>query len=194
MKQNTAGFTLIEMAVTCTFVCVLFGSLITAVQSASDSFATGVVAADVGARSERTVHQLCELLKYANPETMSPKPAAPFSATKVTFQRLADYQEGTKVWGETESLSLVDGRILWITAPGSKTQNVRVLCTGIATSLQGETPKNAKDDNGNGLIDEGGLSFEFRGNRVTVRVTVESHDVKKTRIVRTVQKTVYFRY
>jgi hypothetical protein len=70
----------------------------------------------------------------------------------------------------------------------------RVVCTGIASSLDGEKPGNNKDDNGNGLVDEAGLAFVFRGNCVTVRVTVESLDAKKNRIVRTVEKTVCFRY
>jgi hypothetical protein len=194
-RREQAGFTLVEAAVTFTFVCILFGSLVTAINSASESFATGVVASDVGQRSERIVYNLADILKFANPETIYPRQEAPFSTTKIQFQRLVGYQDGKTVWGQTEAIGLSRNQVVWITQdPATKTKKTRVLCSGIATALEGEKLGNNKDDNGNGLVDERGLNFSFSGNRITIRATVEGLDAKKTRIVQTVTRTVYFRY
>ena len=42
--------------------------------------------------------------------------------------------------------------------------------------LEGEIGGNNLDDNGNGLVDERGLSFVLEGGRLTVRVTVEKKE------------------
>jgi hypothetical protein len=55
--------------------------------------------------------------------------------------------------------------------------------------LEGELP-NGLDDNGNGLIDESGLSFEIDGDTITIRLTLERFDAEGTLITRTVETAV----
>ncbi|MEQ1892117.1 MAG: hypothetical protein ABL998_06210 [Planctomycetota bacterium] len=49
------------------------------------------------------------------------------------------------------------------------------------------------DDNGNGLVDEEGLSFERTGGRLVIRLSLESLDSNGNSLVRTVQTSVRLR-
>ena len=71
---------------------------------------------------------------------------------------------------------LVDeGRVTWRSGTGPSSKSA-VLVNNVANRLEGEIGGNNLDDNGNGLVDERGLSFVLEGGRLTVRVTVEKKE------------------
>ena len=68
-------------------------------------------------------------------------------------------------------------------------EEVRVVWTSLVSPyLEGEIP-NGMDDNGNGLIDEKGLSFVVDRNAVTIRLTLDQL-VDGRMVTKTVQTTV----
>ncbi len=74
-----------------------------------------------------------------------------------------------------------------IRAPCRVVWNGITLCE-VAPFLEGEIP-NGMDDNGNGLIDERGLSFTFDRHSVRIRLTTQARVDGELR-VQTVETTV----
>ncbi len=58
--------------------------------------------------------------------------------------------------------------------------------------LEGEID-NGADDNGNGLIDEGGLSFSLAGKTLTIRLTIQGIHPKGQLISRTLETSLTLR-
>mgnify|MGYP000916787162 FL=1 len=58
-----------------------------------------------------------------------------------------------------------------------------------AKFLEGEI-SNGIDDNGNGLIDERGLSFEVQGKMVVIRITIEKPGPEGTLSTKTLETRV----
>ena len=75
--------------------------------------------------------------------------------------------------------------------PRTKSQTT-VLARFVREYLEGEVP-NGKDDNGNGLVDEMGLSFDSIGMVWTVRLTLERRDANGNLCTQTVQTAVKMR-
>jgi hypothetical protein len=67
-----------------------------------------------------------------------------------------------------------------------------VWANGVSEYLHGETRDNT-DQNGNGLVDEQGLCFDFDGTSVIVRLTLAARDASGVTLTRTVQERVFFR-
>jgi hypothetical protein len=84
-------------------------------------------------------------------------------------------------------------RVVWLENPDTVNERRTVLCNWVRETLEGETPGNNADENGNGLDDEPGLCFDFDGNRVTIRLTVERLSPEGFSIMRTLERTISFR-
>jgi hypothetical protein len=67
-----------------------------------------------------------------------------------------------------------------------------VLCGSVRPRAPGEIA-NGIDDNGNGLVDEAGLSFELSGRTLTIRLTLERPDRVAGTLSRTVTTSVRLR-
>jgi hypothetical protein len=72
---------------------------------------------------------------------------------------------------------------------GTASERTIVLTRWVRELLEGELP-NGEDDNGNGLIDEPGLSFDVIGEVWTIRLTLERPDNKGRLVTHTVQTSV----
>ena len=113
--------------------------------------------------------------------------------------------------GEDLVYALIDGKVFGVEIPP---ETIHLLVVGAAPPDQGQgslvswlagqlagqlriplviVPGNLNDENGNGLRDEGGLSLDYNGPRLNVRLTLERIDPKGFRITRTVQRTVAVR-
>src|SRR5689334_21856122 len=71
--------------------------------------------------------------------------------------------------------ALGDGQVVLIRDLGLKSSTTTVLASHVAALLEGETA-NGKDDNGNGLVDEPGLSFVLSGDQLTIRMSFADQD------------------
>jgi hypothetical protein len=137
-----------------------------------------------------------------------PEPLAPWGSSTLDFQCNEGYGAGGVVWSapvrlsfdydgadpddgaDNDSDGLVDeGAIVRRVNPGSADETSVVLVNWVRELLEGELP-NGLDDNGNGLIDESGLSFEIDGDTITIRLTLERFDAEGTLITRTVETAV----
>ena len=142
---------------------------------------------------------------------VTPNASAPFSSSALDYAQGIGFNAGAVVWGPPERIELnyglsdpndgidndgdglVDEReIVWRENPGLANERSFVLCRNVAELLDGEV-LNGNDDNGNGLIDEAGLCFDFDGKRVMVRITVQGADAHGLLISKTAQQAVSLR-
>lgn len=99
-------------------------------------------------------------------------------------------EDGEVVWSEPEQIRLDDGTALaWCDRPGEADERKVIWSKLVSPLLEGELI-NGVDDNGNGLIDEDGLSFVLEGNRVVIRLTLRRPEVDGRLVQQTVESVV----
>jgi len=187
----SSGFTALEMSLAIALLAIVavkaFGAL-QRVNSATGASTSWVVVED---QARRVLQQIGYAVMGANRETLVPDSEAPLSMEDLTFQVNLGIQDGEVVWGDPEQISLDElrGAVFWSDTPGAAQQRRIVWTKLVAPFLEGELP-NGMDDNGNGLIDEKGLSFVVDRNAVTIRLTLIDTDKDGNAVTQTVQTTV----
>lgn len=100
-------------------------------------------------------------------------------------------EDGEVVWSAPEEIRLGDGRVSveWRENPGAAEEREAVWTNLVSPLLQGELI-NGLDDNGNGLVDEDGLSFVLEGERVVIRLTLRRVEADGSTVQQTVESVV----
>jgi hypothetical protein len=80
-------------------------------------------------------------------------------------------------------------QVVWSENPDTEREQRVVWSSLVSPYLAGEIP-DGMDNNGNGLIDEKGLSFVMDNNSVTVRMSLERINERGEAVTKTVQTTV----
>jgi hypothetical protein len=103
-------------------------------------------------------------------------------------------EDGEVVWSAPEVIRLDAGKdsVEWVENPGAADERRAVWTSLVAPLLEGEEI-NGVDDNGNGLVDEDGLSFVLEGQRVVIRLTMRRPESDGRMVVQTVESVVYCR-
>lgn len=209
--SSRSGFTLVELAFAVALLGVVTGSILMVGETTHSAYEAGATTIELESTARRALDRICDQVKASSSENTSPRPETPFSTIFVDYQRVVDFEDREAVWGDPERIVLEyddgeaddgvdndgDGlidecRVVWIEGFGLANERRQVLCKDIREYLEGEEA-NGADDNGNGLLDERGLSFDFDGERVNVRLTLEALDSSNMRIVRTVERALAFR-
>jgi hypothetical protein len=177
------------------------------------AYGTASTAFDVEAAGGRALHDVCRILRRASVDNVIPTGiAAPLNLSEIEFRVGVGVNNSKIVWGDVESIrfeygpedpddgldndgdGFVDeGRIVHLIRPGAADEQRIVLCNNVLEALAGEVPGNVFDDNGNGLEDEAGLSFDFEDGHLNVRLSVGRLDPEGRPIVRTFEQVVAFR-
>ena len=82
---------------------------------------------------------------------------------------------------------------MWIENPGLFNERRVVLSRWVSEFMENEIEGNLADDNGNGLEDERGLSFDFSDGRLTIRLTLQQEDRDGFLITRSLSRTLTLR-
>lgn len=139
--------------------------------------------------AQQALDRVVDEFATASKSTFNAAPTAPFGSSTLDFRTPTGIAGSVISWstkrricwqaepagGQGEShhdAALANqGQVLLIRDVGLKTSNTTVLVSDVAALLEGETA-NGKDDNGNGLVDEKGLSFDLVGDKLTIRMTL----------------------
>jgi len=206
-----AGFTLVEFAVATALLGVISGAIFMATDSSGKSIRTGSVVSSLENRGSVALDRIAEELSLAVRDDVlpgAPAAEAPFHASQLDFQ-ISTWVSPNVILGNTARIGfeytpdepndgvdnngngLIDeGRVVLTTDVGLGSEGRQVLCRGVSESFEGEVSGNGLDDNRNGLRDEGGCSFDFDGDRVTIRLTLAATDSQGLVISRTFTRTV----
>lgn len=103
-------------------------------------------------------------------------------------------EDGEVVWSAPEEIRLGDANntIEWRENPGAAEERRATWTNAVSPLLEGELV-NGLDDNGNGLVDEDGLSFVLQGERVVIRLSLRRPEVEGRMVEETVERIVYCR-
>lgn len=107
-------------------------------------------------------------------ESLIPDADSPLHSSELSYQVNLGIENGEVVWSDPESIRLEGGdtQVVWHEDLFGLDDRRVVWSNLVRPFLEGEIP-NGVDDNGNGLVDEKGMSFVIEGNHVTVRLTLE---------------------
>jgi hypothetical protein len=186
-------------------------SILAVMRTSTRAIGVGTTEARLESLASETLDQIASRLRASQLATMTPTLSAPFSSSQIEFQPSVGSAGGLTLWGPVERISLeyapgdpndgvdddgdgfVDqGRVVWVQDVGGVDEVSVVWVNGVSEYLRGETP-DTKDENGNGLVDERGLCFDFDATSVIVRLTLQARDASGVRLTRTVQERVFFR-
>jgi prepilin-type N-terminal cleavage/methylation domain-containing protein len=191
--RASAGFTLVEVVVATAILGVLSAVALGLLERAQRIETEAITRADLRVKARIALDRIARELRDSGPSTLEPSPLAPLGASSLTFRRATGYDAdcGTVTFGAARRLEwqpspddpedgedndgdeVVDeGRVVFIDNPGSMPSVEVVICENVARLGDGET-SDTQDNNGNGLVDERGLSFDLVQNVLTVRLTLE---------------------
>jgi len=189
-RASRLGLTALELLMALVLLAIVSVKAYGAMNAAGQSNAQATREVVLEDQARRVLRQIAYAVMGANRETLVPNFEQPFSAHDLQFQVHLGIQDGEVVWSDPEQVALeeLDHEVFWSQNPGAETERRVVWTRLVAPFLEGELP-NGMDDNGNGLIDEKGLSFVVDRDAVTIRLTLERVTGDET-IVNTVQTTV----
>lgn len=210
-RRPEQGISLIELLVAFTVFFTVAVTISDLLVSTVDAYGHGVRVAALDGDARRALDRMAEELMAARPGTFTPLPLAPYGASSITFQKAIGSGSGGAVFGPPMRFELAesptdvwdgvdndgDGWIdeadlIQVRNIGTSTESLEVLAHGITSLFHGEE-LNAVDDNGNGLIDEEGLSITLEGRVLTLRLSLGGRDPKGRSLVRTVETSVVLR-
>lgn len=172
--RGNSGFTLLELMITLTLIGLVTGNLYSILGQSSDALSQKTYLHDTEVQARRTLDRITQALLGASQGTLYTTPQAPFSSSALNFESNLGVENGEVIWSDPERVNLLiqNGQVIWAENPGTKDELSVVWSKWVPALLEGEL-LSGEDDNDNGLIDEGGLSFELAGNSVIVRLTIE---------------------
>jgi len=133
----------------------------------------------------------------AQQEAMNPMNPAPMHSPSIDYQVATGVEDGEVVWGDPEriDLDIEDFQVIWYRNPELEDETKVVWGKHVAEAAIGETLENVEDDNGNGLIDEYGLSFHLAEDARSVLIQLSLARVNSAgkRIETTSETRVAFR-
>lgn len=208
---DRSGLTLLETTIVMVLLSVVLGAAIMVLRQGQMNFDRTVSNAVVESAGNRALNRIARRLTGAGATTLFPVPEAPLGSSAVSFQEVEGWNAGAPVWSSDAEIrleyepreldndldddgdGLVDeGQVVQVENLGEADERRVVLVRGVREYLEGETA-DGFDENGNGLEDERGLSFQLDGNEMIVRLTLLRPDPQGAITMRTLQTSISLR-
>jgi hypothetical protein len=190
-------------------LALLLSAIGLTVLTGKQSFRREVTEAVLETRARRALDRIVSELQGAEGSSIHPVEAAPLGSSSLTFHVCTGYNGTAPVWGpwmmisrvadpldpqdgvDNDNDGLVDeGRVVLTRDVGGANQKFTIV-DGVTRPLQGEVA-GSRDENGNGLTDDAGLSFVADANRtLTIRLSLAALDPRGKLLVQTVQAAVH---
>jgi prepilin-type N-terminal cleavage/methylation domain-containing protein len=170
-----AGFTLLEVMISLSLLAVLSWQGMAFFQHTGSTARRESAEVVVEDQARTLLDRIALAILGANRETLIPESLAPWSASDLRYQVQLGLQDGEVVWGAPEEIAHAPDfrEVFWAESPGTAEERRIVWARLVAPFIGGELP-NGMDDNGNGLIDESGLTFVVDRNAVEIWLTLET--------------------
>jgi prepilin-type N-terminal cleavage/methylation domain-containing protein len=211
--KSKSAFSLLELLISVAIVSFALGLPLALFRSSERMQSTVTTRAALQARARQTLDRIAGQLESSSlgviPQSVL---GAGLWTSTVDFQRAGDWNGASVDWSPAERIELVaspddpndgidndsngliDERIvLWTVDVGLSTESRRAIGVDVPEVLAGEIAGNGLDDNGNGLRDEAGLAFEFVGEQIVIRLSLQGRDSSKARIEHSEERRVAFR-
>lgn len=137
-----AGFTMIEMTIALAGTVIIFALVMFGTNRAFDTWEGTVASAEIERMANQSMDRMISVLADASTTTIAEDLSAPDGGSTITFQQRTGFASGSVVWGPKTVLQ-------WASDP--------------------DDPRDDKDNDGDGLIDEGEiLMTDADGQRVVI--------------------------
>lgn len=173
-RAQRRGFTLVEGAIALVLVTIVVVKLAMLMRMSGESSATEISETVVEDQARRLIDRIGFAIMGADESQLIPNPLTPIDSPDLSFRvSLGVDEDGAKAWSDAQWIGLqATHELSWRERPDQEGERRVVWSNAVRELLAGEV-QNGKDDNGNGVIDERGLSFTVDGSRVIVRLTLE---------------------
>ncbi len=193
-RRAESGFTLVEMAIALAIVGLVLMNLSMVVRTGAKGYADGVLRSLVEDQASLTMDRISLAVMSSRSEAMIPTAVAPYATSTIEYTvELGTSGEGGAVEQGSEKIEYdqAQGQIVWSQLPDTAPPRSVVWTRWVPSLLEGEGEvANGADDNANGLIDEGGLSFDKIGTRVNIHLTLRRTDAEGRTYVKTLRSVV----
>lgn len=171
--RGAAGFTLLEVTVAITLLALVLVNLYTLLGDSSDALERKNARFGTDVEARRVLDRIAMAVIGAELASLQVPNAAPNSSSAIDYSVNMGMEAGEIVWSPGRRIAHQSGNeVQWRENPGEEDERRATWTRAAAQFLEGET-QNGMDDNGNGLIDERGLSFEVDGKMIVIRLTIE---------------------
>lgn len=172
------GFTLFELMIALSLLGLVVGNVYMILADSSKAMNTQSMSIDTETQARRALDRIALAVLGASRESLWTTKEAPLYSSELNLVSNLGVQDGEPVWSGPQRISLVEpesaeNQITWAENPNEPSEKKVVWAKGIGRFAEGEIPGNGIDDNGNGLQDEKGLSFNIDGNSVRIELTIE---------------------
>jgi len=186
-----SGFTLLEALIVTALLSVAIVKGTMVINSTTRSHSRESSAMMLEDQARRVLDQIGYAIMGSSRESLFPDPLNPFFDTQINYRVSMGVEAGEVIWNAPERIGLAEllTRLTWSENPG-EVEERRVVWTNLVSPfLEGEVP-NGVDDNGNGLIDESGISFSLEGDAVRIRLSLEKQFSDGSGVTETVETMV----
>ena len=194
--SSRGGWTLIEVILALALLGVLTVTGLTTLSSASKATTADTAETLLEDQADVVLERIAKAVMSSSRESLQPAAANPYTTEDIRYQVHLGVEDGEVVWSDPEAIGLEDGdenSLYWVRNPDEEYDRRVVWTNLVRPYLGGEIP-NGMDDNGNGLIDEKGLSFEIDRDAITIRISLEREGSDGEPITTTVETTVTCRH
>jgi prepilin-type N-terminal cleavage/methylation domain-containing protein len=174
-RSRSTGFSLIEVMIGLSLVTVLLVNTTVLLNSTSRASDTSREQLELDHLAAQVLDRMALALMEADREASLPQNVAPQHSSVINYQSSTGLAHGEIVYSDPSQIAfqLVDSEILWTRNAGSPSAQSVVWGRFVRDFMLQETGGNLADDNGNGLVDEFGLSFNIDAGSVLIRITLE---------------------
>ena len=190
-RSRRSGFTLLEVLLTLSLLAVLTWQGMAFFQQTGNATRREATEAVVEDQARALLDRIALAVMGANRETLLPDSPSPWSASDLRYQVQLGLQDGEVVWSPLEEIGheaeLTE--VFWAENPDTEEERRIVWARLVSPFIEGELA-NGVDDNGNGLIDETGLTFAVDRDAVEIWLTLEALGTDGSRTQRTAHTVV----
>ncbi|MDP6762633.1 MAG: prepilin-type N-terminal cleavage/methylation domain-containing protein [Planctomycetota bacterium] len=188
-RGSRAGFTVLEILIATAIFALVLANVTMVSRTSQEAYRTGAFMGLLEEQAEQTMDRI--EMAVMSSEHADLAPVAPLFASSIDYERSLGVEEGQMVFDDPEriELELGPGQVSWLQNPQTAAERKVVWTRHVPEYMQDELP-NAVDDNGNGLVDESGLSFDMEGKQVSIRLTLRREDAKSRVYTRMIESRV----
>jgi hypothetical protein len=191
-SSSRAGWTLIEVLLAATFTVGLVTKAAFVMNSAIMLAGDETASMHYEDQARRVMDRIALAVMGSDRDSLVPQ-IEELHTNRIRYSFSLGLEDGEVVWSAPEEIAFLGGAetsaVEWRENPGAAEER-RVVWTSLVSPLLEGEEVNGADDNGNGLIDEDGLSFVLEGNRIVIRMTLRRPEVDGRVVAESVEHIV----
>jgi len=151
-KRSEAGFTLTELIIATSILASMVGGIYALFNTGLDTYSLGMANANVDRRTAQVLELIADDLATAGRDVIYPVPAYPQATSSISLQKNIGFSGGSIQWSPTTLIYFRHAK---------------------------DDPDDGKDNNGNGLVDEGEVVRTINAGTPQERTTVLTRWVRE---------------